>query len=113
MKPGINKIITWGYIMYTRNQENATPKLQKMLHRLNDKYGYDIPDEIRDSLRSNSLKLMPLLDTNTFNGRSIVLFASVLFNIPWLYFIWEIVVLNILKVIIKSKHESFCSNIAV
>lgn len=113
MKPGINKVITWGYILYTRNQENATPRLQKLLTDVKSKYGKDIPTEIRGQLRANSLKLMPLLDTNTFNGRSIILFTAVLFNIPWLYFVWEIVVLNILKIIIKSKHEKFCTKVEI
>ncbi len=112
MKPGVNKVITWGYIIYTRNQENSTPELQKMLYRLREAYGDNIPQEIREDLRSRSRKIMPLLDTNTFNGRSMILFIAVLFNIPWLYFIWEIVVLNILKIIIKTKHESFCRDIA-
>lgn len=112
IKPGINKVITWGYIHYTRNQEKNTPQLQQMIVRLKGKYGSDIPEDVREDLRSQSHDLMPLLDTNTFNGRSIILFTSVLFNIPLLYFFWEIVVLNILRLIIKSKHERFCSNIA-
>ena len=101
------------YILYTRNQENSTPRLQKLLTDIKSKYGKDIPTEIRGQLRANSLKLMPLLDTNTFNGRSIILFTAVLFNIPWLYFVWEIVVLNILKIIIKSKHEKFCTKVEI
>lgn len=112
-KPGINKVITWGYIIYTRNQEKDTPQLQAMLLRLKDKYGKDIPEDVREDLRKESRKIMPLLDTNTFNGRSVILFAAVLLNIPWLYFFWEIVVLNVLKVIIKNRHENFCSKVAI
>ncbi len=113
MPSGINKVITWGYIHYTRGQEKATPELQRMLVAIKEKYGNDIPDNIKESLRSKSKRLMPLLDTNTFNGRSFILFITVLFNIPLLYFIWEIVVLNIIKIIIKSKHEKFCKSIEI
>ena len=112
MQPGISKVVTWGYIHYTKNQERITPQLQKLLKKLHNKYNGDIPDQIRTELRSESLRLMPLLDTNTFNGRSIILFISVIFNVVWLYFLWEIVVLNILKLMIRNRHEKFCREIA-
>lgn len=112
-KPGINKVITWGYIIYTRSQEKGTPQLQAMLLRLRDKYGNEIPEDVREDLRKESRKIMPLVDSNTFNGRSAILFTAVLFNIPWLYFFWEIIVLNVIKYIIKSRHERFCSKVAV
>lgn len=108
MSPGISKVVTWGYIHYTKNQERITPQLQTLLQKIHNEYNDNIPDEVRSELRAESLKLMPLLDTNTFNGRSLILFISVIFNVVWLYFIWEIVVLNILKMVIKNRHEKFC-----
>ncbi len=110
MPKGINKVITWGYIGYTKNQERQTPQLQKMLARIEAKYGKDFPDEKRDEFRKKSADIMPLLNINTFNGRSIILFISVLFNIIWFYFLWEIIVLNITKEIIRYRHEKACKN---
>ena len=112
MSPGISKVVTWGYYHYTRSQEKATPQLQILLAKLHDKYNGNIPNDKREELRSGSIKLMPLLDINTFNGRSMILFISVLFNIVWLYFLWEIIVLNVVRVIIKSRHEKFCKEVA-
>lgn len=109
---GINRVITWGYVIYTRMQESQTPQLQAMMKRLEDKYGDDIPDDVRADLRAKSKQIMPLLNLNTFNGRSVVLFLSVLFNVIWVYFIWEIVVLNIIRVIVKGRHESVCKKVA-
>ena len=111
MSRGVNKVITWGYILYTKNQERLTPELQKMLARIDNKYGNDIPDDVRAAFRAKSIKLMPFIDMNTFNGRSFILFISVIFNIIWLYFIWEIVVLNIIRMIIRNRHENICKNI--
>lgn len=111
MSSGINKVITWGYFHYTKNQEKATPQLQKLLTKLQDNFNGDIPDEIREELRNESRRLMPLFDINTFNGRSIILFTSVIFNIVWLYFLWEIVVLNIVRVVMKSHHERVCRGV--
>ena len=112
MSPGISKVVTWGYYHYTRSQEKATPQLQILLAKLHDKYNGNIPNDKREELRFGSIKLMPLLDINTFNGRSMILFISVLFNIVWLYFLWEIIVLNVVRVIIKSRHEKFCKEVA-
>lgn len=110
MPRGINKVITWGYIGYTKNQERQTPELQKMLVRIKEKHGNNLPDDLREDFRKKSLSLMPMLNINTFNGRSIILFISVLFNVLWLYFVWEIIVLNITKEIIKARHEKHCKN---
>lgn len=111
MTLGVNKVITWGYSIYTKMQEWQTPQLQAMLKRLSEKYGNDIPDEIRANLRTKSKQIMPILDLNTFNGRSAVLLIAVLFNILWIYFIWEIVVLNIIKIIVRRRHEYICSQV--
>lgn len=110
MPSGVNKVITWGYIYYTKNQERQTPELQKMLVRLREKYGNDIPDDVRNDLRQESLQIMPMLNMNTFNGRSIILFIAVLFNILWIYFVWEIILLNVINLIARSRHESKCRN---
>lgn len=112
MPRGINKVITWGYIYYTKNQERLTPQLQKMMARLESRYGNNLPDEVRREFRLKSLKLMPLMNINTFNGRSIVLFIAMLFNIVWLYPLWEIVVMNINRHIIKNRHEHYCKHFA-
>ncbi|MFV0470763.1 MAG: CDP-alcohol phosphatidyltransferase family protein [Paludibacteraceae bacterium] len=108
MPKGINRFITKLYLPYTQNQERQTPQLQKMLAGLREKYGSDIPEDIRTSFRTQSGKIMPLIDWMTFNGRSIILFLSVIFNVVWLYFVWDIIALNILKRIIRMKHEKMC-----
>ncbi len=108
MPNGINKFFSWFYLSYTKNQERHTPELQKMLKRLKDKYGDDIPDDVRIAFRAKSVKLMPLLDFLSFNGRTLFLFGAVLLNIVWVYFIWEIVVLAIIKRIAIKKHEDLC-----
>lgn len=108
MPKGINRFITILYLPYTRNQERQTPHLQKLLADLKNQYGADIPEEVRISFREKSGKLMKLIDWMTFNGRSIVLFLSAIFNVIWLYFIWDIVVLNILKRVIRVRHEKMC-----
>jgi len=108
MPKGVNKFFSWFYLSYTKNQERQTPELQKMLKRLKEKYGNDLPDDVRIAFRAKSVKLMPLLDLLSFNARTVFLFGTVLLNVVWVYFIWEIVVLTVIKRIAIKKHENFC-----
>ncbi len=105
MPNGVNKFFSIFYISYTKNQERQTPELQKMMKQFKAKYDDDIPEDVRNSLRSSSLKLMPLVNLLTFTSRANVLFISVLLNVVWFYFVWEIVVLGILNYFVKVKYE--------
>lgn len=44
----------------------------------------------------------------TFNTRAIVLYLSLLLGEPWLYFVFEVVVMNLLFFYMRSRHESLC-----
>lgn len=108
MPKGISKFFSYFYIGYTRNQERETPKLQALLRLIRENYGRDISDSLREDFRRDSCNLMPIIDMLTFNGRSIVLFICVLCNVLWVYFIWEIVVLNFVQFYVRRKHEHIC-----
>ena len=44
----------------------------------------------------------------TFNTRIIACFVAVIINAPWLYFVFEIVVLNLLLIYMVMRHEGIC-----
>ena len=67
MKYGVNKFFYFLYRGYTHLQIIATPSFQQMLRSLHSKYGDDIPEDIRLSLRKRSLQLMMLIDLLTLN----------------------------------------------
>ena len=109
MKPGIQKVLFRFYLIYTSLQEALTPKLQKMLKHLHAKYGSDIPENIRLDFRQKSKKLMnACIDWMTFNGRTFILFLSVLAGTVWIYFIFEMIVLNLVLILSIHKHEQIC-----
>jgi hypothetical protein len=83
--------------------------LQAMLKDMHSKYGDDIPEDIRISFRKKSKELMKTLDLLTFNGRTIVMFIIVLTGMVWLYFVYEIVVLNTVLCICIKRHEKMCA----
>ena len=111
MNYGVEKTLFWGYLKYTRIQETVTPKLQHLLRFLQSAYGQDIPEAIRVDFRHQSKRMMcRWIDCMTFNGRTLILFLSVLTGYVWVYFLYEIVVLNTVLVISIRKHEKLCAS---
>ena len=51
---------------------------------------------------------MPLLDSMTFNTRSLVMILSLVLQLEWVYFVFEIILLNILLWISVGRHEKMC-----
>ncbi|MBQ6166858.1 MAG: CDP-alcohol phosphatidyltransferase family protein [Muribaculaceae bacterium] len=105
-----SKMPLFFYRGYTSNQEHMTPKMQRLRAALKERYGEDgVPtQEFREYFRQLSLPLMKYTNILTFNTRTIACFIAVLINIPWLYFAFEIVVLNILLIYMVLRHEGIC-----
>jgi phosphatidylglycerophosphate synthase len=110
-KEPISKLFTKLYHVYTLNQESRTPELKKYAIALNDKYPDGYPEEKIAGFRAMSLKLMPLLDSFTFNTRSIIILVSLLVDMPWLYFVFEILIFNILLYVAIGRHEKMCQTL--
>lgn len=110
MKYGINKFFYFLYRWYTMLQVKATPTLQRMLQNLHAKYGDNIPENIRVDFRKQSRHLMRYIDLLTFNGRTMVMFVIVLTGQVWAYYLYEIIVLNIVLAIVMRKHEKMCAS---
>ena len=113
MPKGISKFLYLLYIYYTMLQAKVTPEMQNVLTRLNEKYGKDIPEDIRLKLRTLSLNMMPLFNITTFNGRSLAMLAGILFQNLWIYLFFEITVLNIVLFIAMNKYERSCKKLEV
>jgi hypothetical protein len=109
MKPGINKVFYLLYRLYTLIQVKATPTLQRMLVSLHGKYGDDIPQDIRLAFRKKSCRLMKYINLMTFNGRTAILFIVLFTGFVWIYFIYEIIFLNIVLAFAMKKHERMCA----
>ena len=91
---------------YTANQERMTPCFQRFFAELKAKYEDGVaPVEIREQFRQKSLSLMPLTNILSFNTRVIALFISLFIDMPWLYFVFELTVLNALFIYMVWRHE--------
>lgn len=103
------KAFLYSYGNYTRNQERMTPNFQRFYTFVQQKYGDAIPQELRDEFRSLSLPLMKYANILTFNTRAIALYISLLIGEPWLYFVFEIVVMTALFLYMRHRHEAICA----
>jgi hypothetical protein len=65
---------------------------------------------VRVAFRKQSRELMRYIDLLTFNGRTIVMFIVVLIGEVWIYFLYEIIVLNIVLLLAMRKHEKMCAS---
>ena len=98
------------YLGYTLQQEATTPAMQRFRATLK-KYWPDgeLPLWLREEFRKKSLPLMKYTNILTFNWRSIVLFAALFSRMPWLYFAFEITVMNVIMIYMIMRHEKICS----
>lgn len=83
-----------------------TPNFQRFYALVQQKYGDDIPQSLRDEFRAASLPLMKYTNILTFNTRAIALYISLLIGEPWVYFMFEIVVMTALFVYMRHQHEA-------
>lgn len=97
------------YTNYTVNQESNTRAMQQLRAELRLRFPSGIiPQSFRDAFRCKSLPLMKYTNILSFNWRTIALFTSLFLQMPWLYFAFELTVLNFLLIMMVVRHERFC-----
>lgn len=106
----VRKLFQWFYKDYTKGQEQLSPKFQRFFDKYLEIYGggAEAPETLRSSFRQGSLPLMKYTNILSFNTRAIALFVSLFLNMPWLYFVFELSVLNVLLVYMINRHERLC-----
>lgn len=104
----IYKLFEMFYLRYTRGQERWTPRFQEMMTVIGEEYHHQAPEWFRTAFRAKSLPLMKYTNMLSFNTRVIVLFVSLFIDRPWLYFVFELTVLNVMLGYMVMKHERFC-----
>ncbi len=112
--PYVERAFQKSYIDYTKKQEASTPQFQRLMKRLREKFGStgNIPQEVREEFRRNSLPVIKWNGLLTFNFRSAWLFLFCLIDLPVMYFVWEIVGMGLLYYYVNYRHESFCREMA-
>ncbi|MDR1454223.1 MAG: CDP-alcohol phosphatidyltransferase family protein [Tannerella sp.] len=111
-RDGILKGVEYFYLSYTAGQEAWAPNFRRMMGLLRAKYRGDIPGHFRAAFRAKSLPLMKFANMLSFNTRVIALFLALFIGSPWLYFVFELTVLNGMLAYMVFTHERFCKAFA-
>lgn len=110
-KDFFSKLVMTFYLNYTVGQEKRTPAMQRLRKVLRDKFHGRVPESFRNEFRTLSLPLMKYTNILSFNWRTIALFAALFVKMPWLYFAFELTVLNVLLIYMMLRHESICKKL--
>lgn len=105
------KLYLYFYARYTGSQEDQVKEFHKLMQHIQNKYPQGIPTELREDFCRGSKPLMPLTNILTFDLRVIIMFLCVGFNVPYLYFILESTVFELLRFYTIRRHERLCAEI--
>jgi len=107
------KLTQFFYTNYTTSQESWTPAFQRLRREINNRWPQgDMDSRFVADFRLASLPLMKYTNILSFNWRTIVLFISLFIGQPWIYFVVELTVFNLLLLYMVRRHESICRNFA-
>lgn len=109
----LDRLFYYNYANYCKSQEKRTPKFQKMMEVIKERYGSveNMPQELKEQFIKGSRPLMKYTNILTFNVRAITLYVTCLLNCPWVYLLVEIIILSIIYIYMHKKHESLCAEI--
>lgn len=107
------RLFYWNYANYCKGQEKRTPHFQAFFQKYEkqeEEVGHDDPllSVIRSRFVEGSRPLMKYTNLLTFNSRAICLYITCLLNCPWVYLLFEILVLTILYIHMHRNHEHLC-----
>ena len=105
----VRKVMLWFYRNYTKQQESLTPNFQRFILNIKNTYpDNDLPETLCVEFRAQSKPLMKYTNILQFNTRVIALFICLFFAQPFLYFFFDLVVLNTIMLYMISRHEKMC-----
>ncbi|MCE6989373.1 CDP-alcohol phosphatidyltransferase family protein [Dyadobacter sp. CY323] len=88
------KLIARFYLNYTNMQESFSPKLQKLLGIVKKTYPNELPTELVTSFRAQNKPLMKYTNIVQFNTRVLFLFLWLFLDQSWIYFFFDMFILN-------------------
>ena len=109
-KSPFKKVSMFFYANYTKQQEMLSPKVKAFFETLFSTYTDNVPKDLSEEIREKNKKFMPLTNILQFNTRVIFLFFTLFINKVWLYFCFDILIMNsILIYLIIGEEKLFNS----
>ena len=109
-KAWLQRAFYYNYANYCKSQEQRTPAFQRMAAAIKTRYGglAALPAPLKQRFLDGSRPLMKYTNMLSFNTRVIALFVSLFIDMPWLYFVFEMTVLNSMLLYMIRTHERIC-----
>jgi len=107
----VKKFLMRTYLNYTIQQEALSKNFQELRRKVAVEFGETIPSWFSDEYRRMNLPLMKYYAILTTNTRIIFMAACVLLDLPWLYFVIEIVGINLVMVLLTMHQEKLSAGL--
>lgn len=95
------------YAAYCLSQEKRTPMFQRFFKA----YKANPDEAVKKQFIAGSRPIMKYTNWLTFNSRAIVIYITCLLGAPWVYPLFEIVVLSVLYINMHHNHEHLCKKL--
>jgi hypothetical protein len=99
------KLVLGVYRNYTKQQELLSPQLQKLMGVIRSRYNDDLPSWLVSEFREMNKPLMKFTNIIQFNTRTIFLFICLFINKVWLFFLFDLIVLNAIMIYMIVRQE--------
>ncbi len=101
----IQKLLMRAYITYTTRQERWCGGSLALQRRARRQMGGDFPEELRETYRRLNRPLLKYYNALTTNTRMIVLYASLLLGNLYVFFSFEVFVLNTIMILLLYRWQ--------
>ncbi len=101
----IRKILLRTYLNYTVQQEWFTKNLQRLRRTVDERYGTQLPAWFSDEYRALNKPMLKYYAVLTTNTRMVFLAVFALLDLVPLFFVTEIVVINLVMVLVAVHQE--------
>jgi hypothetical protein len=99
------KLVARTYLNYTNLQEGRSPRLQKLLSVVRQKFKNGLPEKLIVDFRAQNKPLMKYTNIIQFNTRVLFLFLWLFIDRAWIYFFFDIFILNPILIYMVAKQE--------
>jgi len=99
------KFVSRGYLGYTKMQERFSPNLQKLLAVIRHDFKGGLPAKLVHDFRQMNKPLMKYTNIVQFNTRVIFLFLWLVIDYAWIYFFFDLFVLNPILIYMCKRQE--------
>jgi len=107
----LEKLLLGAYIRYSSRQEQFAADSGNMVDRAVSYFGSEIPEVLQKLYRSENKKLLKYYNALTTNTRMIVFFFSWAVGNFWIFFAFDLIVLNVLMLLMMSVIQKKADNV--